>query len=710
MANSRQPNSLYGDLNGQINALDLGARRLGALLDDYGAATVREAFAELRARAARLMRANIAELPDGTYSAEDFLDNDGIVDTPLKIALDLTHRRRDDDPRFLALGGAACAGPVNIALSTTVASCYVALKHIFRDVPANAGVLEPIDFVVPTTSILHARAPKPVGGYTETILRIIDVVFVALAEGGAEPRQRLRLRHDQRAVARRASARRAALGHVLVLRRRPWRPSRGRRAQPRQRADLDRDDPADRDPRGSLSGDVHLLGAAPRQRRAGPPPRRPRRDLRDRAARGAGRGLPVRRARQASRRPASSAAAPARSTSSPTSRTTECTTRRWPRRWSASSSARASGCASNRRAAAATARRRARRPRRSRRDVALGYETADACGAQPTAGTPPNDRAASDRRRRCRRHLHRCLLPRRGSRNLQRSPRCPRPAATRRRASSRASARAHAISPTIATIVHGTTVGNQRAARAQGRAHRRHHHAGFPRRARDAPPRPAAHLGPLGPVRAGRAARSPPRSRRAHARRRHDPRGGRPRRGARRRRASCSRAAPRRCASSSSTPTPTRRTSAPPPRRCARSGPTTMSTRRARSCRRSASSSVPRRRRSTPISSRWSRTTSSTSRTSLRGRRLRRRVAHRAVEWRRHDHRDGAAPAGAHRPVRPGGGVIASAHIAASAGFPQRHHLRHGRHQLRCVADRRGRDRAGARRPASISASSCARR
>src|SRR5690606_27342511 len=88
-ANSRLPGSLYGDLNGQINALDLGVRRLDALLDDYGAGMVEEAFAELTARAAQLMRANIAELPDGTYSCDDWLDNDGIVDRPLRIALDI---------------------------------------------------------------------------------------------------------------------------------------------------------------------------------------------------------------------------------------------------------------------------------------------------------------------------------------------------------------------------------------------------------------------------------------------------------------------------------------------------------------------------------------------------------------------------------------------------------------------------------------------
>ena len=184
-ANSRQPLSLYGDLNGQLNALDLGAKRLDALLDEQGAALVAEALVELRARAARLMRANIAELPDGTYSAEDFLDNDGIVDEPLKIALDLTISGETMTLDFSRSAG-PCAGPINIARSTAIASCYVALKHVFRDVPANAGCLEPIEFVIPESSILSAIAPRPVAGYTETILRVIDVVFVALAQAAPE--------------------------------------------------------------------------------------------------------------------------------------------------------------------------------------------------------------------------------------------------------------------------------------------------------------------------------------------------------------------------------------------------------------------------------------------------------------------------------------------------------------------------------------------
>ena len=181
MANSRLPGSAYGDLNGQINALDLGQRRMDALLDEYGAPTVAGALTALKARAAALMRAEIAALPDGKVSAEDWLDNDGSVDEPLKVALDLTIDGEKMVMDF-SRSSPACLGPVNISRSTTIAACYVAMKHVFGDVPANAGVLEPIEFVIDPGSLLSATAPRPVGGYTETILRLIDVVFQAVAQ------------------------------------------------------------------------------------------------------------------------------------------------------------------------------------------------------------------------------------------------------------------------------------------------------------------------------------------------------------------------------------------------------------------------------------------------------------------------------------------------------------------------------------------------
>ena len=184
-ANSRVPQSNWGDLNGQLNALDLGERRLNALLDEHGEETIAAATAQLSTRAEALMRANIAALPDGTYSYDDFLDNDGVTDKPLRIALDLTIA---GDRMVLDFSRSAppCDGPLNIARSTTVACCYVALKHLFIDVPANAGCLAPIEFVIPDTTLLAVSAPKPVGGYTETILRVIDTIFGAFAKAAPE--------------------------------------------------------------------------------------------------------------------------------------------------------------------------------------------------------------------------------------------------------------------------------------------------------------------------------------------------------------------------------------------------------------------------------------------------------------------------------------------------------------------------------------------
>lgn len=176
-ANSRLPNSLYGDLNGQINALDLGQERLHALLDEYSEDTILDALSALRGRAEQMMREHLLQLGSNKLHVEDYLDNDGVTDTALKLALDMTITDSGGLIMDFSRSSSACDGPVNISRSTTIAATYVALKHIFTDVPANAGVLKPVEFIIPVNSFLSVRAPKPVGGYTETILRLIDVVF-----------------------------------------------------------------------------------------------------------------------------------------------------------------------------------------------------------------------------------------------------------------------------------------------------------------------------------------------------------------------------------------------------------------------------------------------------------------------------------------------------------------------------------------------------
>jgi N-methylhydantoinase B len=165
MRNTRLPQSAMGDLNGQLGALDLGVRRLDELLDEYGAETVQTALGALGHRAEALMRSELEE------------------PLAIKVALEIK-----GDRMVLDFEGTAprCAGPVNIALPTAVATAYVAIKHIFPSLPANAGVMRPIDVRIPEGSLLSAPFPAPVGGYTETILRMIDVIFSAASQAAPE--------------------------------------------------------------------------------------------------------------------------------------------------------------------------------------------------------------------------------------------------------------------------------------------------------------------------------------------------------------------------------------------------------------------------------------------------------------------------------------------------------------------------------------------
>ena len=185
MRNTRLPQSAMGDLNGQLGALDLGVKRMDELLDEYGSDTITAALEALGHRAEALTRSELTDLPDGRWEAEDYLDNDGIIDEPLKIKIALEIK---GDTMLLDFTGSApqCAGPVNIALPTTVATAYVAIKHVFPALPANAGVMRPIEVIVPEGSLLAAKFPAPTGGYTETILRMIDVVFSAFSQAAPE--------------------------------------------------------------------------------------------------------------------------------------------------------------------------------------------------------------------------------------------------------------------------------------------------------------------------------------------------------------------------------------------------------------------------------------------------------------------------------------------------------------------------------------------
>jgi len=184
-SNIRVADQRIGDVKAQAAALQVGEDRLNALLDRYGDAVVQDAIAALRTRAEAQMRQLIDEIPDGSYTATAWIDSDGVVNEPLAINLKI-----DKTPGHLRFDFAGssppCMGPMNSVLATTLSSVYLAMRHIFPEVPISAGAFAPLEVIRPTGTFLDAHYPRPVSGCAaEVSQRIAEAVFAALV--GALP-------------------------------------------------------------------------------------------------------------------------------------------------------------------------------------------------------------------------------------------------------------------------------------------------------------------------------------------------------------------------------------------------------------------------------------------------------------------------------------------------------------------------------------------
>jgi len=182
LANVRTAEERRGDLNAQVAALRVGERRLKELAQVYGAASLTQGFAEILDYAERRMRKRLAELPRGTYRAEDALDDDGTSEEPVPIKVAVT---LDSDGMVLDFAGSApqCAGNINAVAPMTHSAVFFAVK-ILTDpsIPVNAGTFRALDIRIPEGSVLNARSPAAVcAGNTETTQRIVDVVLRAFA-------------------------------------------------------------------------------------------------------------------------------------------------------------------------------------------------------------------------------------------------------------------------------------------------------------------------------------------------------------------------------------------------------------------------------------------------------------------------------------------------------------------------------------------------
>lgn len=183
LQNVRLPEEREGDLTAQIGAMRVGQARLLEIVERYGFDTADFYADQLIAYTARLMRHTIASIPDGDYAAQDVLDDDGLTNQPIPIRVTISIR---GDHATVDFTGSApqVRGPVNAVEAITVSVVYYVFRCLIdTEVPASAGILEPIAIIAPPGTIVNARPPAPVaGGNVETSQRIADVLFKALSQ------------------------------------------------------------------------------------------------------------------------------------------------------------------------------------------------------------------------------------------------------------------------------------------------------------------------------------------------------------------------------------------------------------------------------------------------------------------------------------------------------------------------------------------------
>ena len=183
--NVRTPQEREGDLTAQIGACRIGIQRLAEMTEKYGLPRMQKNVAALLNHSEELMRAELSKWPEGEFSAEDFLDNDGISNTPVKIRVTLRTRPANRD---LEVDFTGSAPQIATSLNAVAAITYSAVFYVLRcllpeEAAPTAGLMRPVKLILPEGSVVNAKLPAAVaGGNVETSQRITDVLLKALAQ------------------------------------------------------------------------------------------------------------------------------------------------------------------------------------------------------------------------------------------------------------------------------------------------------------------------------------------------------------------------------------------------------------------------------------------------------------------------------------------------------------------------------------------------
>ena len=182
-SNVRIPEMVLGDLDAEVAACSVGARRLAELAEAHGGNQLTAIFESLIARSERMTRAALRALPEGTYRYVDHLDNDG-VELDRRIRIEVAATIADGAIHFDFSGSSGEAkGPLNTVPSGTLAAAFYAVRAVTDPaIPTNGGCFRPVSLNLPEGSIVNPRPPAPVNGRTATIKIITNTLLGALAQ------------------------------------------------------------------------------------------------------------------------------------------------------------------------------------------------------------------------------------------------------------------------------------------------------------------------------------------------------------------------------------------------------------------------------------------------------------------------------------------------------------------------------------------------
>jgi len=180
--NVRIPDVTLGDMRSQASAANVGVRRFRDVYRKHGPATFSGAVEALLDYSEQRIRTGLRAMPDGVYSGEDWVDDDGAGSDPLRISVTV-HKQGDGVLVDFEGTSPQAHGNVNCPISSTYAAVYyVVLALADPHVPANGGAFRPVEFRVPEGTVVNPRPPAGVTARTNSTAKIVEAMFKAFAE------------------------------------------------------------------------------------------------------------------------------------------------------------------------------------------------------------------------------------------------------------------------------------------------------------------------------------------------------------------------------------------------------------------------------------------------------------------------------------------------------------------------------------------------